>query len=279
MGVVIAGKLARLDWSGIAQLLPADPAFWLAFAAFYLINPVGDWMIFRRLWRVGPSGFFALMRKQVYNELVLGYLGEAHFYAWAKRHIGARQHAGASVFGVVKDVALLSALAGNLFTIILMVVMWPQLSEVLSGGGLGDVLLSLGVVLGLSAVVLALRGKVFSLGLRTNAITFAVHFARTILKTGLGALIWHLMLPEVALGWWLVAATLRQMVMRLPLVSNKDLLFAGLAVLTLGDQPQIAGTMALTAALLMVTHVIVGVALLRGEVGEVWRLVRGQQPS
>ena len=54
--------------------------------------------------------------------------------------------------------------------------------------------------------------------------TAAARIAATI---GLSALLWHLILPSVALGWWLLLATLRQLVSRLPLVPNKDVVFDG----------------------------------------------------
>ena len=50
------------------------------------------------------------LKKLIGNELLLGYVGEVYFYDWARRHVKME----GSPFGAVKDVAILSALAGNL---------------------------------------------------------------------------------------------------------------------------------------------------------------------
>lgn len=71
-------------------------------------------------------------------------------------------------------------------------------------------------------------------------------------------MMWHLVLPEVAVGLWIVMATLRMLVSRLPLLPNKDIVFAGIAVFLLGHDVEIAALMTLMAVLLLVTHLIVG---------------------
>jgi len=63
------------------------------------------------------------------------------------------------------------------------------------------------------------------------------------------------------LTWWLFLATLRMLVSRLPLVPNKDLLFAGVAVVALGHERDIGELMALMAALILTSHVLLGTAL------------------
>jgi len=85
--VVLAAAFAyrdlRLDV--VAGMIPRTPLFWTVFVAFFMTGSLLDWVIFHRLWRIPFwSGLAALMRKQVSNELVLGYLGEAQFYAWAR---------------------------------------------------------------------------------------------------------------------------------------------------------------------------------------------------
>lgn len=268
MAVVVGFTLARLDWAGMAALVPTTPLFWLIFAATWMSAPVGDWLAFRQVWPLGGGGLAALARKQVYNELVLGYLGEAYFYTWAKRHVTD------SPFGTVKDVAILSALAGNLFTLALLVLAWPQLGEAILASGRNAILWSLGLMLVISLVLLLAQRRVFSLPLADRRAIFAIHLARCVVRTGLGALMWYAILPGVELMWWFYLATVRQLVGRLPLVANKDLIFAGLAVLLLGDRPDIAAVMALAGGLLVAGHVVAGVVLLRGDLGEVVRLLR-----
>ena len=66
------------------------------------------------------------------------------------------------------------------------------------------------------------------------------------------------MLPEVPLTWWLYLSTLRLLVSRLPLMPNKDLLFAGIAVVVLGHERDIGALMTLMAGLILATHLLLG---------------------
>jgi len=265
---IVAVKLSALNWRYIATLVPASPAFWLALAGYYLANPAGDWIIFRRLWPMPAGGFAALLRKQVYNELVLGYLGETYFYSWARRQAGLTD----TPFGAVKDVAILSALAGNLMAVVLVVALWPVVGGAMLGAGAHEIYWSLGLVMLVTLGLMLARRRVFSLAPRDLRATFALHLLRICGKTALSALMWHLVLPDVALVWWLYLATLRQLVSRLPLISNKDLIFAGLALVILGRQHDIAAVMAMTAALLLAAHLLVAAILAKGEL---LRLLRG----
>ena len=56
-------------------------------------------------------------------------------------------------------------------------------------------------------------------------------------------------------------ATLRLLVSRLPLIPNKELVFAGLALFLIGRDAAAADAMALMASLFLVTHLVVGVTL------------------
>lgn len=268
MAVVVIRELAALNWREIIALVPANPLFWIVFLAFLLNGPVADWFAFRRAWDIRPAAIGALIRKQVYSEVVLGYLGEAYFYLWARRKGFERP------FSVVKDVAILSAFAGNLITVLLVALVWRDVSEAVLASGRSEFTWSLIFVLVVSVVIMLAQKRVFLLPARDLWAIFGIHCARKSATTVLAVLLWYLILPEVELYWWLYLVTLRQLVTRLPLVANKDLVFAGLAVLLLGDQPEIAATMALSAGLLVAGNVLAGVVLLRGEVAEVWRLIR-----
>ncbi len=265
MAVAVARELAGLEWRGVAELVPTSIGFWLVFALYYFATPAGDFVIYRRLWGIGASGFAALTKKQVYNDLVLSYLGEGAFLAWAKRRARAAAGDLRALFGAIKDVAILSALAGNFVTVLLVAGAWawigPQVVKALTGAG-EAALWSIGLVLALSLVPLFARRWVFILPRRELVFAFAVHTLRVLLRAALGALIWHLLLPQVPLAWWLWLAALRQVVSRLPLVANKDLIFAGLAVLVLEEGTPVADILALTAALLIAANIAVGAALL-----------------
>jgi hypothetical protein len=77
----------------------------------------------------------------------------------------------------------------------------------------------------------------------------------------LTAWMWHEVLPTVAMSWWLLLAVLRQLLSRLPLLPNKDLVFAGLAVFLIGRDVELAALMAMMASLLLAAHIFVGAVL------------------
>lgn len=83
--LMVAGTAHELLDKGLAGLSRAAPDSWIFyvfFALFYLGPPTFDYVIFRKLWRIPASGMVALHRKRIANEVVLGYSGEAYFYAW-----------------------------------------------------------------------------------------------------------------------------------------------------------------------------------------------------
>lgn len=259
--VAIAIAAQRLSLHQILGLMPGFSVFWVIFVIYYFANPVCDWLIFRRLWNIGAEGFVALLRKYVINEVVLDYLGEAKFFAWARN----RLNLDVSPFGAVKDVAILSAMASNVLTLLLLLAVWPIITSNAVGLDLRPIFLSLGVVLASSFAVLFFRGKLFSLPGKDLRFILMVHVVRTVGTLGLTAIMWHLVLPDVAIGSWLILVTLRMLVSRLPLVSNKDLFFSVVALYALGNQPELTGLLALMAGLTLTTHILVGAGCAIGE--------------
>lgn len=247
-------EMGGLNLRELTAMVPASPAFWLTFLASYLVTPASEWLIFRRLWGIPGAGMLALLRKKVYNELLLGYLGEAYFYTWARRRVSL----DAAPFGAVKDVAILSAMTGNGVTIALLAVMVPFVGTTKLGLDTRLVTLSLGLLVLLSVIAMVFRRRVFTLPRPDLSMITQVHLGRIALTTLFNAVLWHLILPEVPLSWWLFLATLRLLVSRLPLIPNKDLLFAGVAVLALGHERDIGALMTLMAGLILAAHLLLG---------------------
>ena len=99
MIVGLGRQLLGAGLAGLGRSVPADPRFYLYFALLYMSLPIGDFAIFRRLWGIPlGGGLAALIKKRIANEVVLGYSGEAYFYAWAR----ARATMVAAPFGAVK---------------------------------------------------------------------------------------------------------------------------------------------------------------------------------
>jgi hypothetical protein len=252
--VVVAFRLLRLNPSEVWHMVPGAPAFWVVFALNYLIPPLSEWAIYRRLWHIPVSGIAALLRKQVSNELLLSYLGEVQFYAWAR----ARLDMVTAPFGAIKDVTILSALTGNIATLVMLGSAWRFIESGAMGRDTTTVFGSLGVVLVTSFVILLFRQKLFTLPRRELLIITGVHFFRILAYVGLTALMWHLVLPEVGYVLWLVLATLRMLISRLPLIPYKDAAFSGLAILLMGHDDQISYLLAMMAVLYPIAHILVG---------------------
>lgn len=253
LGVVIA-QLAATDPQALRAALPATPWFWLAFAALYFALPIADWIIFRKLWRLPVAGFPMLLRKRISNELLLAYAGEVQFYLWARE----RAKLVAAPFGAIKDVNILSAGAANVLTLALMAVAWPFLAGFGAGKYAVPAYLSVAAMLALSLLVFAFRKRIFTLATKDLLWIAGVHFARLIVTTALVALVWHLALPGAPIGLWLMLATLRLVVGRLPLLPSKELLFATIAIFLIGQGSAVAALLALTAALTTAVHVLLG---------------------
>lgn len=249
----VAMQLRNLDFGEVLRLVPHSPLFWTAFAGYYLALPLSEWIIYRRLWQFPPTGFGALLRKLVANELLLGYLGEAQFYAWAR----ARGSVNAAPFAAIKDITILSALTGNLATLAMLALAWPYVAAGQLGGQGQNAFAALGIVLITSLGILLFRRQLLTLPRRELLIISAVHTVRIAAVLILSALMWHAVLPQVALTLWLVLATLRQLISRLPLLPNKDVVFAGITVLLLGNSAQVGALMAMMAVLLLAAHLLV----------------------
>lgn len=265
---VVAYQLRGLDVRSLRGLIPAGIGFWLAFLVYYFAAPASEWVIFRRLWQLPLRGFGALLRKLVSNEILLGYLGEVYFYAWARRNAAIE----ASPFGAIKDVTILSALCGNAVTLAMVLLVAPLFSALNLGMDQRAFLLSTLVVVLSSVGALVFRRRLFTLPRRQLWGIAGLHFGRIVLKVLLAALMWHMLLPTVALSWWLLLGTLRQLLSRLPFLPNKDVAFAGVAAFLVGQESDIVRAMALMASLIVAAHLVVGGALgasgLVGEAGD-----------
>lgn len=253
-------RLQELDVGGVWARIPTSPGFWLLFPLYYFALPIADWIIFRRLWRIPAAGISALLRKRLSNDLLVGYSGELYFYTWARR----RADLGGAPFAAIKDVAILSAIAGNVVTLILFALAYPVLGHANLGIQPHLALLSVVIIVGPSLLALGLRGHLFSMPASETRFILKVHFIRLIAVIGLTVMLWHFALPDIPLRWWMTLASLQILVSRLPLVPNKDVVFAGICVLLIGSDMRVVELTAQIASLVLVGHILVAIALALG---------------
>ncbi len=265
--IAIILQLRTFGFAKAWEILPTSPLFWMAFAAYYVVLPTSEWMIYRRLWRIPVDGFAALLRKLISNDLLLGYSGEAYFYTWARR----RMNLVAAPFGAVKDVSILSALAGNLMTLIMLAVAYPLVGSLGNNFNFDpqDVLKSAGFIILLSMSFFIFRKRIFSLPRGDLNFIFGMHVVRILVALGLSVTLWHTGMPSVPLVLLVMLATLQLLVTRLPFVTNKEIVFAALAGLIVADDAR--AVIALIATAILATHLFVGVILVLIELFSVRR--------
>ncbi|RYY47915.1 MAG: hypothetical protein EOP59_00005, partial [Sphingomonadales bacterium] len=157
--------------AGLARSLPTNPLFYLAFLVYYFGPPTFDYVIFRRLWRIPLDGMSALHKKRISNEVLLGYSGEAYFYAWARQ----RTQMVAAPFGAVKDVMILSAIAGNAVTLAVLAIALPLYIDILTPPYQRAALGSVAIIVAMSLPFLIFSRRVFSLPRADLIWVFGVH--------------------------------------------------------------------------------------------------------
>jgi hypothetical protein len=253
----VADALGRRDLGALWQITPSTPGFWLGILAFLSIQPLADLLIFRGLWPLPWGGLSALFRKSASNELLFGYSGELQFYLWARSHSAIP----GSPFGAVRDVAVLSALAGNVVTIALLLATTALPGDLEFGSMTRSVLWSAIVLVGSSLAIMLFRRRLLAVSRAQFWRIGMIHLLRSIAMTVMIGLLWAMVVPSVSPGWWLLLAAARQFVTRLPFLPNKDLVFAGLAAGMLKSVPDVAETVALVAGVIFAGQVLIGATL------------------
>jgi hypothetical protein len=112
-------------------------------------------------------------------------------------------------------------MSGNIVTLAL-----PPLGLALLGNlppGIDPLALKLSAAafLATSLIPLALRQRLFSLPRAEHWFIARIHVVRVAFAIAPYAGLWRLLLPTVAIGWWIALARLRQLVSRLPLVPGR----------------------------------------------------------
>lgn len=281
MSLAIIGLLIRaiidVGWHELVDVTPISPAYWLLFGAFYFFQPLVDFQIFRNWWSLGWRTLSMFLKRRVMNEALFSYAGDAFMMGWAAtrfniefdpdapeapklgRGDGPGTPARDAPISAIKDSAITSGLAGNLFTLLMLI-----LAGVLGGRTIMDseidpttihrLIIGFALLIGLSLTILFNRNKVLTLPVRDNLRTFRLHFMRVSVMHFLFVATWVVALPDIGIATWLVLGALRLIIGRMP-VPNKELLFAALAVSLTGDaSAKVAALMASQGVLYLAAH-------------------------
>ena len=279
---VLARAIADIGWDEIIAVVPRTALFWILFVASYLLPPLVDWSIYHRWWRFGPRVIAVFLKRRVLNETI-SYAGDTYLLAWACDFLGIKFDPDAPVkpimgrgdgpgldprnspFAAIKDVAIVSGLAGNLATLIMLLVAYAFgrdqiVDSQIDPGLVRPLLLVFAGFIVLNIAIVVFRNRVMSLPTRDNIGTFWWHMLRVVLGQVLIVATWIIALPEIPATTWMLLGALRMVIQRMPL-PNKEVLFAAIAAaLTGAASIEVAALMAAQGALQLVFHGIAWIA-------------------
>lgn len=232
----LSGKLGHIGWDKVMASLPTTPWFYFFFTIMYLAYPIAEQQVYRRIWpgETEPElGVFLRMR--VYNFAVLSYAGEAFLGLWARKNLKRKS---GLIFSNIKDSNILSALASNSFTILLLLALFSsgQLHLITDADADFRYYLGLAVLVGIILVptVIHFRNHLIALDGSTAKAVFLTHLSRQVVVLLAQVAMWAVAVPEVPMSAWLLLLTAQMVLTRVPFLPNTDLLLAGLGITLIG---------------------------------------------
>ena len=225
--VYLIFKLSEVGWGAVVDALPVSPWFYALFALRFFALPLTEIPAYELVWRRPLWGHVAaFIRKRVFNFAVGGYSGEAFFTLWARRRLDLTDR---EILIGVKDNTLLSALASNVATVILV-------AALAATGGLkagidalpGSTylfLIAFLTALFLSVAVFVFRRKLINLPEGVMPKLLAIHGARVALVMALQAGMYAAALPGASLPAWFMFIALQLVLSRIPFLPNQDLVY------------------------------------------------------
>lgn len=256
---LIFRKLQHIGWAVAWQNLPRAWSFYVMFAVSFMVIPVTEVIIYRRLWETGWQALPVMLRKRSYNEILLPYSGEAVLYMWANRSVKLPH---ARILSNIKDVNLLSGLTSNGATIALLAFfVWAADPNFLAGLG-GDqrlLWISVAATAGVVLLVAIFRRHLFGLARGPLLFVAALHALRLAIVLALQVAQWSVALPQVQSAYWLKFLVLQMLLTRLPFLPNRDITFIWASV-------SIAAPASVSEAALTSMFVVAGVLSLLAQV-------------
>jgi hypothetical protein len=221
-----------MDWPALRDELPASPLFYLLFLLFYLWLPLTEIGAYRAIWPLSAwKSLPVFIKKRIYNREVFQYSGEIYFFTWARKHI---DRSPPNVARAIRDQNIVSSVASTLVAFVLVAALLQlgetRITELI---GRNDVPALVGVAIiavGLVTLIVWFRKRIFTMAPRTAFLVLGVHIGRFLFEQVLLIAMWAVALPEVPLRVWYTYAALSLIVSRIPLVTNRDLLFASISI-------------------------------------------------
>jgi hypothetical protein len=215
-------QLTQLGWERLWRERPTGAGFYLVLVLLYFVQPLGEWVVFRRLWQTHLP-FGVCLQKRILNNTVFSYSGEAYLYLWARKNLSLPH---AHLIHTVKDSSLLSGAANTLVLLSLLGGLtlsgaWrmPALNT-----DFNPVYWLVGAVPVISAAAfLFARRKITTLSASQVWFVFTVHLARNLVNQATQVALWTLALPTVPLAAWLNFLAARLLLMQLSFLPSGNL--------------------------------------------------------
>lgn len=260
--IFLAERLHQIGWQSVLASLPTAPAFYAFLIAGYMILPLCEWLIFRRLWLLPPRALPVFFRKRVYNEAVIDHAGDAFLLSWANLHTNM---APRTLLIGVKDAAIISAAVSHVATILLAAVAFQTdfLGLLLPAAADQRLAFVFGVALLLAMllILVALRRKLLHSPAAIIRHIAALHTMRLLLVMACDVAMWESAVPAISWSGWLIVLAGQFLLTRMPFLPNKDLSFAalgvGLAGLLHEDAAALSGMFVAGALLTMTLNILV----------------------
>ncbi len=224
-------RLSTIGWRDVLRSVPLTPLTILLFFLCYNIQPIADFIIYNRLWKLPLKALPVFFRKRALNEGVMDYSGEVFVLDWGKRSaVGTL----GTVASNVKDVNILSIISSHLLTfgVVVYLLATHAFDTLLTidPDMKMHVLLAIGFVVALLAATIGLQRKILAMNATDLSFIFGVHAARVIAFFGCSILLWSAAVPSVTFASWFLFMAAQLLASRLPLVPNRDLVMAGIGV-------------------------------------------------
>ncbi len=260
IGAYLAVRLDRIGWASLWEARPTEPAFYLLVLLAYLVLPVADTLIYRRLWDIEfwPSlGTF--MRKRIYNSAFIGYSGEIFLMVWARRRI---EQSDSQIAHDIKDTNILSAAVSTYVSAgLILYALTHAAFHSLTAGEFQYWSIATLLIAGLAPVALLFRKYFMRLPARTALIVMAIHSARFFVGQLLILWQWQIVMPDVGWNNLVTLLAVQILVGRIPLLPNRDLIFISIGIALSGklamSPAMVAGLLITTSALQQMFHLVV----------------------
>lgn len=266
-GLILAFLIYQLwgiGWQEVLRNFPKTLWFYVLFLVLHFALPFTEVLIYRLSWKgLGFwQGFKAFTQKKILNTEVVSYSGEGYLYLWGKHHL---KESNRHIFNVIKDNNIISAFSSTTMALLLLP-LFVYFSDVpfLEVVQISESTLYIAVSVVLAVILLALifRKRIISMNLKTTLGVLGLYKLRIIFMNVVEALQWHLVIPDVPIGFWLVMLGTKIVVTRIPLLPNQELLFINACLVVAAqmsmpiDTAMLAGMMLTTAALTKILNFV-----------------------